>query len=81
MAAAPQPVLPAQTIAAPPENATRTETVELSIGGMACGACAARVEKALRAQDGVVDAGVNFATSRARVLIGFGRDERRSQHR
>jgi len=69
MAAAPQPVLPAQTIAAPPENATRTETVELSIGGMACGACAARVEKALRAQDGVVDAGVNFTTSRARVAF------------
>ena len=46
-----------------------TATVELAIGGMACGACAARVEKALRAQDGVVDAGVNFATARARVAF------------
>jgi heavy metal translocating P-type ATPase len=34
---------------------------------MACGACAARIEKALRSGEGVVDAGVNFATARARV--------------
>ncbi len=49
-----------------------TATVQLAIGGMACGACAARVEKALRAQDGVVDAGVNFATARARVAFRAG---------
>ncbi|HZQ76051.1 MAG TPA: heavy metal translocating P-type ATPase [Acidimicrobiia bacterium] len=47
----------------------RTETVEIAVGGMACGACAARVEKSLRAHAGVLDAGVNFATGRARVAF------------
>jgi len=44
-------------------------SVELTVGGMACGACAARVERSLRGQNGVVDAGVNFATSRARIAF------------
>ena len=44
-------------------------SVEFTVGGMACGACAARVERTLRGQDGVVDAGVNFATSRARIAF------------
>ncbi len=44
-------------------------SLELTVGGMSCGACAARVERALRKQVGVVDAGVNFATSRARVAF------------
>jgi cation transport ATPase len=46
--------------------------VELTVGGMACGACAAKVERTLRSHDGVVDAGVNFATSRARVAFDAG---------
>jgi heavy metal translocating P-type ATPase len=46
--------------------------VELTVGGMACGACAARVERTLRGHDGVVDAGVNFATARARVAFDPG---------
>ena len=42
-------------------------TVELSISGMTCAACAARVEKKLtRIAPGVV-AAVNFATERATV--------------
>jgi P-type Cu+ transporter len=40
--------------------------VELSVTGMTCAACAARVEKKLGALDGVV-AAVNFATRRAAV--------------
>jgi P-type Cu+ transporter len=40
--------------------------VELSIGGMTCAACAARVEKSLRAVPGV-SASVNIATDRATV--------------
>ena len=44
-------------------------SVELVVGGMACGACAARVERTLRGHGGVIDAGVNFATSRARVAF------------
>ncbi|MDQ1491451.1 MAG: copper-transporting P-type ATPase [Actinomycetota bacterium] len=55
---------------APPDGGrteSRTESVEFTVRGMACGACAARIEKTLRAGDGVVAAGVNFATARARV--------------
>lgn len=43
-----------------------TETVQLAIGGMTCGSCAARVEKQLNQLDGV-EATVNFATEQARV--------------
>ncbi|GAA2936503.1 heavy metal translocating P-type ATPase [Streptomyces thioluteus] len=40
--------------------------VELSIGGMTCASCAARVEKKLNRMDGV-SATVNFATEKAKV--------------
>ena len=40
--------------------------VELSIGGMTCVSCAARIERKLNELDGVV-ATVNLATERARV--------------
>jgi P-type Cu+ transporter len=43
-----------------------TRDIELLIGGMTCAACAARVEKSLRAVPGV-SAAVNFATERATV--------------
>ena len=43
--------------------------VELSVTGMTCGSCAARVEKALARQEGVARAGVNFATERATVVF------------
>ena len=72
-----QPVVPPPS--APPGGAVDAptvagpiESVQLTISGMACGACAARVEKALRVHPGVVDAGVNFATSRARVAFRAG---------
>ena len=41
-------------------------TVELSIGGMTCASCAARIEKKLNRLDGVA-ATVNYATEKARV--------------
>ncbi|MGH9013858.1 MAG: heavy metal translocating P-type ATPase [Acidimicrobiia bacterium] len=41
--------------------------LDLVVSGMTCSSCAARVEHTLAGQDGVVDAGVNFATGRARV--------------
>ncbi len=44
-------------------------TVELSIDGMTCASCAARVEKKLNKLDGVT-ATVNFATEKARVEYG-----------
>ncbi|AWK11998.1 heavy metal translocating P-type ATPase [Streptomyces spongiicola] len=43
-----------------------TAEVELSIGGMTCASCAARVERKLNRMDGVV-ATVNYATEKARI--------------
>jgi Cu+-exporting ATPase len=45
--------------------ATET-TVEISIGGMTCASCAARIERKLNELDGV-EASVNYATEKARV--------------
>ena len=50
-------------------NGTMLTQLDLEIGGMTCGSCAARVQKVLGRQDGVVDAQVNFATSRASVTL------------
>ncbi|WP_443050448.1 heavy metal translocating P-type ATPase [Streptomyces sp. NBC_00286] len=47
------------------------KSVELTIGGMTCASCAARVEKKLNRIDGVT-ATVNFATERAKVSYGDG---------
>ena len=44
------------------------ERVELSIGGMTCASCAARIEKRLNRMDGV-EAAVNYATERARIDV------------
>ena len=46
-------------------------TVELSIGGMTCASCAARVEKKLNRMPGVT-AAVNYATEKARVTYPDG---------
>jgi cation-transporting ATPase V len=43
--------------------------VDLEVTGMHCASCATRVERALTAREGVHDAGVNFATERARVVF------------
>ncbi|MGH3769899.1 MAG: heavy metal translocating P-type ATPase, partial [Pseudonocardiaceae bacterium] len=43
-----------------------TSSIELSIGGMTCAACAARVERTLNKLDGV-QASVNYATEKASV--------------
>ncbi|MEU0171360.1 heavy metal translocating P-type ATPase [Streptomyces iakyrus] len=51
----------------PPPNAE----VELSIGGMTCASCAARIEKKLNRMDGVT-ATVNYATEKAKVSYGGG---------
>ncbi|SFC82270.1 Cu+-exporting ATPase [Bosea sp. CRIB-10] len=42
-------------------------TIELKIAGMTCASCVGRVEKALKAVPGVVEASVNLATERASV--------------
>jgi P-type Cu+ transporter len=41
--------------------------LELSVAGMTCASCVARVERALKRVDGVVEANVNLATERASV--------------
>ncbi|HTU75132.1 MAG TPA: cation-translocating P-type ATPase [Trebonia sp.] len=46
---------------------------ELIVGGMSCGACAARIERRLNRLDGV-EASVNYATSRAYITHAGGRD-------
>jgi len=43
------------------------QTIELSIDGMTCASCVGRVERALQAVPGVVQATVNLATERATV--------------
>ncbi|AKU94955.1 Lead, cadmium, zinc and mercury transporting ATPase [Labilithrix luteola] len=43
------------------------KTVELGVIGMTCAACVKRVDKALRAVDGVRDANVNLVTHRATI--------------
>ncbi|MEQ8147792.1 heavy metal translocating P-type ATPase [Streptomyces sp. OP7] len=53
-----------RTTAAPAE-------VELSIGGMTCASCAARIEKKLNRMEGVA-ATVNYATEKARVAYDDG---------
>ncbi|HWL29263.1 MAG TPA: heavy metal translocating P-type ATPase [Burkholderiaceae bacterium] len=42
-------------------------TITLSVDGMSCASCVGRVERALKAVPGVVDATVNLATQRATV--------------
>ncbi|MUL46013.1 copper-translocating P-type ATPase [Mycobacterium sp. CBMA293] len=46
-----------------------TASVTLSVGGMTCASCAARIEKRLNRIDGV-QASVNFATEQAAVTFG-----------
>ncbi|MEU0146339.1 heavy metal translocating P-type ATPase [Streptomyces sp. NPDC006288] len=60
----------ASTTAAEASTAETSEA-ELTIGGMTCASCAARVEKKLNRMDGVT-ATVNYATEKARVSFGAG---------
>jgi heavy metal translocating P-type ATPase len=48
---------------------TQQDPVELDLEGMTCASCATRIEKILTRQPGVVQANVNFATERARVVV------------
>ncbi|MFE5083020.1 heavy metal translocating P-type ATPase [Streptomyces mirabilis] len=71
---APEPAIAetAQTTATTPATATAAPSeVELTIGGMTCASCAARVEKKLNRMDGVT-ATVNFATEKAKVSYPVG---------
>lgn len=48
------------------ETPPHPTVTELTIGGMTCASCAARVEKKLNRMDGVT-ATVNYATEKARI--------------
>ncbi len=48
------------------------ETVDLAVEGMNCASCSGRVERALLAAPGVLEAGVNLATGSARVRLARG---------
>jgi P-type Cu+ transporter len=61
----------AQTLTAAVERAGYAvphARIELDIEGMTCASCVSRVERALRAVPGVIDASVNLATNRASAL-------------
>ncbi|BBY31560.1 heavy metal translocating P-type ATPase [Mycolicibacterium sediminis] len=47
-------------------DVAHSRSIELSIGGMTCASCAARIEKKLNKLDGVV-ATVNYATEKAKI--------------
>ena len=49
-------------------SASGKTVVSIAIGGMTCGACAARIEQRLNDLDGV-EANVNYASERARVTL------------
>ncbi|HWR03606.1 MAG TPA: heavy metal translocating P-type ATPase [Humidesulfovibrio sp.] len=52
---------------APEANAPDSATLHLALSGMSCAACSARIERVLKAADGVAEAGVNLAAESANV--------------
>ncbi|MET8408006.1 heavy metal translocating P-type ATPase [Streptomyces sp. NPDC005195] len=70
--AAPEsPIAKTPPTVSPTAAALVTAEVELTIGGMTCASCAARVEKKLNRMDGVT-ATVNYATEKAKVSYPVG---------
>lgn len=56
-----------------PPRATAGKTVELALGGMTCGNCAARIEAALSKVPGVTSAAVDLSKNKAMVAFGVTR--------
>ncbi len=54
------------------QSSASGSTIDIPIQGMTCASCVGRVEKAIRAVDGVDAANVNLATERARVSLKSG---------
>jgi len=52
---------------APEANAPNSATLHLALSGMSCAACSARIERVLKAADGVAEASVNLAAESANV--------------
>jgi len=55
------------------ENAQKPLRFDLPVTGMSCASCSGRVEKALRALEGIESASVNFATGKATLQFRNGR--------
>jgi copper chaperone CopZ len=55
-------------LAAAPASGGPSE-IEFAVSGMTCGSCAARIQKVLGRQSGVVGANVNFATQKATLAV------------
>jgi len=55
------------------DEESRGSAATLSIEGMSCAACSARIEKKLSGMDGVLEASVNLATGRAAVRYDPGK--------
>ncbi len=63
--------MPADTKSEPPSPAEASvRSVILSVEGMTCASCAARIEKKLKAVPDVKDAVVNFASQKAYIQLG-----------
>jgi Cu+-exporting ATPase len=60
---------PVGATTAEPEGPDGLKTIEFTIGGMHCNACAIRVERVLARRPGVASAAVNLATARAFVTF------------
>ncbi|MBL8308938.1 MAG: copper-translocating P-type ATPase [Burkholderiales bacterium] len=60
------------TLAPPSVVNTPLASEDISIGGMTCASCVARVERALKKVPGVTEATVNLATESARVTFDAG---------
>jgi P-type Cu+ transporter len=54
---------------AQPSTSKPATQLEISVSGMTCAACTARVERALKKVDGVLEASVNLGTERATVKL------------
>ena len=52
-----------------PHTKDAPSTIDFRVEGMTCGSCAARVQRVLAKTDGVADAEVNLATSRAHLTL------------
>jgi heavy metal translocating P-type ATPase len=52
------------------KKATSGTVIDIPVQGMTCASCVGRVEKAIRAVDGVASATVNLATERANISFG-----------
>ena len=60
--------------AAKPEPVHTPVSLTLPVGGMTCASCVGRVERALKAVPGVIEAQVNLATERAQITTSGGSD-------